>query len=622
MNLLSQDGYSEQSRSVFVDRKPVIGEVIDKGDSLFVRGALSLDKLRKDDLYSVFYNPIYDSRNDAKVVSGVLMTVHSWASIFLRQDAKLLTNDASDDNDSVDCVIQTASMDKYTIKVSATSVKSLGRGDHHNPKYNQFVQVFELTSDNVVGKYTISIYPTSDTTDSNTSNQPVMYTSIVAVLFLLILCSFCTFNFAVEKRHRVLLRKARHAALNVASTASTTFQINKIEPKLLDNDDEDMEKAPPRPAISNSPPSPSVSSRSTRSRSSRSRSTKYSHHKDNNLLAGNTKDESSHDDDSLDEHTLHSTATQSQNPMIKEPQMTQIKNILKEENNEREDDSQGIPGLTIPETKPIADFFPHCTVLFADIVGFNAWSSSREPTQVFTLLQSVYEEFDKAAKHNGVFKVETIGDSYVAVTGLPEPQENHAILMSTFALECRKIFKDVTHSLERELGPDTSDDLCLRIGIHSGPVTAGLLRGEKHRFQLFGDTVNIASRMESTGEENLIQLSSATAKLLSEAGKGNWLLKRESGIEGQGKGDAPTYWLERKDSNSGRRLSVDASYFAFSGKSPSTSKKNSLLWSASANVGSLDTTTPQSSDNEMDSTSRLVDWNVDILLKLLRQVVS
>jgi Adenylate and Guanylate cyclase catalytic domain len=189
--------------------------------------------------------------------------------------------------------------------------------------------------------------------------------------------------------------------------------------------------------------------------------------------------------------------------------------------------------------------------------------------------------------------------------------------MASFALECRKILQDVTRSLERELGPDTSDDMCLRIGLHSGPVTAGLLRGEKHRFQLFGDTVNIASRMESSGEENLIQVSESTATLLKEAGKGDWLLKRQGTTSRE-----KTYWLERKNNN-GRRLSVDASYFAFSGKSASSKKKNSLLWSATANLGTLDTTTPQTTESDaMDSTARLVDWNVDILLKLLRQVVS
>jgi len=84
--------------------------------------------------------------------------------------------------------------------------------------------------------------------------------------------------------------------------------------------------------------------------------------------------------------------------------------------------------------QPNADLFPHCTVFFADIAGFTAWSSSREPTQVFVLLQTLYHAFDQIAKRRMVFKVETIGDSYVAATGLPQAQPNHAVIMARYVL--------------------------------------------------------------------------------------------------------------------------------------------------------------------------------------------
>jgi class 3 adenylate cyclase len=127
--------------------------------------------------------------------------------------------------------------------------------------------------------------------------------------------------------------------------------------------------------------------------------------------------------------------------------------------------------------QPIADLFPHCTVMFADIAGFTAWSSTREPAQVFILLQTVYQNFDLIAKRRRVFKVETIGDSYVAVTGLPEPQPTHATIMARFAWDCVIRIAEIARELESSLGPDTGD-LNMRFGLHSGPVTAGVLKGD------------------------------------------------------------------------------------------------------------------------------------------------
>ncbi|KAG7373590.1 adenylate/guanylate cyclase [Nitzschia inconspicua] len=133
--------------------------------------------------------------------------------------------------------------------------------------------------------------------------------------------------------------------------------------------------------------------------------------------------------------------------------------------------------------KPIADLFPNTTVLFADIVGFTAWSSTREPSSVFVLLETLFRAFDKIAVKRNVFKVETIGDCYVAVTGLPEPRADHAQAMARFAQSCLFKMQMLTKKLEEVLGPDTST-LSMRFGLHSGPVTAGVLRGEKARFQI------------------------------------------------------------------------------------------------------------------------------------------
>lgn len=195
------------------------------------------------------------------------------------------------------------------------------------------------------------------------------------------------------------------------------------------------------------------------------------------------------------------------------------------------------------ERMAIADLYTGCTVCFMDVVGFTKWSSGREPSQVFKLLETLYKSFDKSAKCLDVFKVETVGDCYVAVTGVPKVQEDHAVLMAQFAAACCIKVGQVTQSLSDQLGGDTAM-LNLRVGMHSGDVTAGVLRGDKARFQLFGDTVNTAARMESTGESSKIQVSGSTAELLKAAGKGLWVQPREREVDVKGKGKLCTYWLQ------------------------------------------------------------------------------
>lgn len=204
--------------------------------------------------------------------------------------------------------------------------------------------------------------------------------------------------------------------------------------------------------------------------------------------------------------------------------------------------------------------------MFADLAGFTKWSSSRSPCEVFELLENLYESFDRIASKRGVFKVETIGDCYLAVCGLPDPNPNHAVVMvsilglvskrdylylqmplflnpqAKFARDCSVKMNEIVREVSERLGSETRL-LRLRVGLHSGAVTAGVLRGQKSRFQLFGDTVNVASRMESTGQAGRIQVSQETADELVAKGKKSWLKMREDKVNAKGKGELTTYWV-------------------------------------------------------------------------------
>lgn len=130
----------------------------------------------------------------------------------------------------------------------------------------------------------------------------------------------------------------------------------------------------------------------------------------------------------------------------------------------------------------------------------------------------------------------------MACFGLPEKRDDHALVMARFARDCLFRYPHFLCEMEVYLGPEVKN-LGLRTGLHSGPVTAGVLRGEKSRFQLFGDTVNTASRMESTGMINKIQISSQTMELLVASGQKDWIQSRETTVTAKGKGELHTYWL-------------------------------------------------------------------------------
>ena len=144
-----------------------------------------------------------------------------------------------------------------------------------------------------------------------------------------------------------------------------------------------------------------------------------------------------------------------------------------------------------------------------------------------------------------MYKVENIGDQYVAVAGIPEQRKDHAIAMTRFAMDVRTKVRVLTRQLKDRLGEGT-DLLCIQIGIHSGEVVAGILRGQRARtFKLLrGETVSMATRIMESGQGDRIHVSSETAELILGAGKKRWLRQREDMLEVPDAGVKQTYWID------------------------------------------------------------------------------
>jgi class 3 adenylate cyclase/CheY-like chemotaxis protein len=182
----------------------------------------------------------------------------------------------------------------------------------------------------------------------------------------------------------------------------------------------------------------------------------------------------------------------------------------------------------------IADGFKNVTVLFADIVDFTGFASRRSPEQLVEFLNEIFSELDRSALAHGVEKIKTIGDSYMAASGLPVPRSDHAVAMARFALD----MQERVTKRSAELGAE----LQLRVGMHSGPVVAGIVGESKFSYDLWGSTVNIASRMESHGEAGAIHISEATAKLL----KDDFDIVERGTTQLKGYGEFQTYFLREK----------------------------------------------------------------------------
>ncbi|MEB3178223.1 MAG: adenylate/guanylate cyclase domain-containing protein [Nostocaceae cyanobacterium] len=179
----------------------------------------------------------------------------------------------------------------------------------------------------------------------------------------------------------------------------------------------------------------------------------------------------------------------------------------------------------------IADSFEEVSVLFADIVGFTELSTQMSPSKLVDLLNKIFSRFDKLAEYHKVEKIKTIGDAYMVVSGLPDERKDHAKAIANMALDMQK-------SLD-EFNRENNQSFRIRIGISTGPAVAGVIGLKKFAYDLWGDTVNTASRMESHGIPGCIQVCEDSYQRL----KDKYILEPRGLIKVKGKGEMMTYLL-------------------------------------------------------------------------------
>ncbi|XP_071856286.1 guanylyl cyclase at 88E [Bombus fervidus] len=185
------------------------------------------------------------------------------------------------------------------------------------------------------------------------------------------------------------------------------------------------------------------------------------------------------------------------------------------------------------------EMFDSVSILFSDVVTFTEICSRITPMEVVSMLNAMYSLFDTLTERNRVYKVETIGDAYMVVSGAPVKENDHADRVCDMALD---MVEAITDLKDRSTGLH----LQIRVGIHSGAVVAGIVGLKMPRYCLFGDSVNTASRMEATSQAMQIHISESTRELLSPSYK----VKERGEIEVKGKGTMKTYWLEKREHRS------------------------------------------------------------------------
>jgi hypothetical protein len=413
-NALSHPVFQETFERMAAGLVPVLSPIFNVSE-IYGRTASN------DEPTSLMLAPLYDQLRDdtTKTLVGTVVAAIPWTIFY---------TDILHSSQPIIYVVveQSAGCGKeliFTIEIDGETAAYLGEGRLIEEQYAKYAMSH---SDGEQGTgegtcyFITTMYPSSEVFESYSAkddNTTAIWTSIVVLVILLAGCVFFSYDYAVQRRQLRTMNSAAKTNAVLASLFPTDVRDRLLGKKQDEKADDDPEDGLPRSV-----------------------------------------------------------------PMLPESTTVRLKSFMADEymgsgNGAAEDAEkvkEALAGIDMHHTKPIAELFPNTTVMFADIAGFTAWSSVREPSQVFMLLETVYRAFDKIAKRRKVFKVETVGDCYVAVTGLPEPRKDHALIMAKFAKDCLEKFNELAKQLEIALGPDTvrhtlSSPFCVDAAAHSLP---------------------------------------------------------------------------------------------------------------------------------------------------------